>query len=1419
MAADHDTDHDTDTCADIGTETTDHGQREVTVHAPRRRSRHRALLAGALAVGLLAPLTATTPAAADNSAIGYPVYSGSADPVPELPAGFTTHRTMRAQYDADRKSGDGTDFWMDRLLARKGADPAGDWLFTRGRAVFMKEHRPDRLGFGGKVAYWESIDDRSAYTVTLSVNGEDVTLRENTAVRTQTPSYWRSEFTHEATGLEVTQTKFITDANVAVTNLSLTNTGSARQEVTLRATSPYATTAEDGELTGVVPARNNLTTVRPRFSGDGMTPAPGGEAALTRSLALPAGRTVTTKVQLGFTTGEITRSRPEYDTLRAATPAAAFRTHVQTYNRWWAENLPYIDLPDDNIEKTLYYRWWLLRYNFLDADIPGSDYQFPTAMEGVLGYNNAIVLTTGMFVDDLKYLRDPSYSYGSWVSAGEVSKNSKYTDNPGDPENWSNSHTQYLSEAAWRSYQVHGGPEGVVRNLARYAEQDVRGQLEHYDHDGNGLIEYDWGAMTGNDADAVSFHWRPGHLDRTESAYVHSNARAAASAYDLLGERGRADDMRAVADRVRGAVLEHLWDPEDKLLKHRHVATDELVPWKEINNYYPYSVGLMPTPDEDPQYLEALRLWADAGQYPVFPFFTANQADKAEAAEQGHPGSNNFSVINSTVTFRFLSSVLRNYPSEYIDSSHYKKLLSWNAWAHYVDGDNRWPDQNEFWADGSAAPQDIGYRSWIHHTMLGTTNWTVIEDAAGFRPRTDRKIELWPVDVDWPHFAVTDINYRGTDVAVLWDEPGDGERPYGRQVPEGYSVYLDGRRAFTADSLTHLVYDPATREVTFPDGGDATARTTGVRASVPAPLDVEYGPRDRVTDVFAKAGRDLAGPAKDAVNFAAGAAVTVRASHEAEGHAAAGAVDGFTVNEPHWGARGSGNAEDWYEIDFGRRQRVDDVRLYFAADKKTGGYAEPALYTVRYQDRDGRWQDVARPAKSPAHPRANLNQVRFEQVTTERLRVLLRHRDGHTTGLKEIQAYGTGARPPAARNQAPYVEAWRDTTYNRPGEARLTGVVEDDGLPEGRLDSSWRAADGPEGGTVLFADPNASTTVARFTEPGTYTLELTATDGTLRSAKKVVVEAGSRSDGQLNLAPSATPTASYTSGWESVTALNDGREPASSSDTPRWGSWPQKGTQWVQYTWDSPVRVNGSDMYFFRDAQPGAADGVGVPESWVIEYRDGDDGTWREVPSPDGYGTAEDRYNRTTFASVTTTALRARLTGHPGLALGVQEWKVYAEAPESVREVHVPTLRGEIPELPSEVTLVHADGSTTRSPVAWPAVTEEQVAEGGTRVTVTGLADRTTHPVTATVWVRHTNAVQITGIAEEHLTTRAGTPPALPATVTATHNDGSKDSRTTVTWDPVDPDRYAGPGTFQVTGTVAGTTHRATATVTVTAPG
>jgi hypothetical protein len=52
--------------------------------------------------------------------------------------------------------------------------------------------------------------------------------------------------------------------------------------------------------------------------------------------------------------------------------------------------------------------------------------------------------------------------------------------------------------------------------------------------------------------------------------------------------------------------------------------------------------------------------------------------------------------------------------------------------------------------------------------------------------------------------------------------------------------------------------------------------------------------------------------------------------------------------------------------------------------------------------------------------------------------------------------------------------------------------------------TEWKMLTGP--GTVTFSNPNMARTRATFTAPGSYTLELSATDSELASTLRVVVQ-------------------------------------------------------------------------------------------------------------------------------------------------------------------------------------------------------------------------------------------------------------------------------------------------------------------------
>lgn len=76
----------------------------------------------------------------------------------------------------------------------------------------------------------------------------------------------------------------------------------------------------------------------------------------------------------------------------------------------------------------------------------------------------------------------------------------------------------------------------------------------------------------------------------------------------------------------------------------------------------------------------------------------------------------------------------------------------------------------------------------------------------------------------------------------------------------------------------------------------------------------------------------------------------------------------------------------------------------------------------------------------------------------------------------------------------------------------------------------------------------------------------------------------------------------------------------------------------------------------------------------------------------------------------------------------------------------------------------------------------------------------------------------IVSIQPINVSTVAGTAPVLPTKVTAVYSDGSS-RQVDVTWDSIQPTQYAQAGTFEVEGTVAGTTIKAKAVVTVSSGG
>lgn len=134
------------------------------------------------------------------------------------------------------------------------------------------------------------------------------------------------------------------------------------------------------------------------------------------------------------------------------------------------------------------------------------------------------------------------------------------------------------------------------------------------------------------------------------------------------------------------------------------------------------------------------------------------------------------------------------------------------------------------------------------------------------------------------------------------------------------------------------------------------------------------------------------------------------------------------------------------------------------------------------------------------------------------------------------------------------------------------------------------------------------------------------------------------------------PTASHCYQGDSVLAMCDQIEPISSADQSikRLTFWDHKGTsEWVQYTFDKPKKINRSSVYWFDDTGFGQCR---IPKTWRLLYKDGDQ--WLPVQTTMPYGTKQDQFNVIAFQPVTTTALRLELQLQDQYSGGILEWRI-----------------------------------------------------------------------------------------------------------------------------------------------------------------
>ncbi len=155
------------------------------------------------------------------------------------------------------------------------------------------------------------------------------------------------------------------------------------------------------------------------------------------------------------------------------------------------------------------------------------------------------------------------------------------------------------------------------------------------------------------------------------------------------------------------------------------------------------------------------------------------------------------------------------------------------------------------------------------------------------------------------------------------------------------------------------------------------------------------------------------------------------------------------------------------------------------------------------------------------------------------------------------------------------------------------------------------------------------------------------------SAKKVAAAVGDTS----NIATKATATTSFVSGWEKLSALNDGVSSTSSSNKPAagaYGNWNGEGDygkyNWVQYEWKQAYKLLSTEVYWWIDNTVVPATGISKPTDAYLEYWNGV--SWIKAGS---IGLELNKYNKLDLGVMSN---KLRLTMKSGASTGIIEWKV-----------------------------------------------------------------------------------------------------------------------------------------------------------------
>ena len=636
--------------------------------------------------------------------------------------------------------------------------------------------------------------------------------------------------------------------------------------------------------------------------------------------------------------------------------------------QWYEANIPFLDVPDTQIEDVYYYRWrtWKEHLRYTDP----ADGWISTEFLDCCGYAapyQAINAAAGFHIAEGRWVRDQAYTddYIRFWLTGPGQQ--EQTVNPDAPD-WAHEYSFWAATAALQQAEATGDV-AALKALQGALVRQYRGWDNHFDP-ALGLYWQlpVWDAKELSPASYESSNQFAGvHTFRPSiNAYQYGDALAISQVAALNGDSATAQEYASRAAQLKASAHQWLWDPQRQFWydivdennpAHRRLDT------REETGFVPWQFGLA-APGDSPAWRQILDPQGFASPYGP----TTTERRSQWFMYQAYQGCCHWDgpswPYSTAQELTGLANLLDDYPAQSdITAADYDALLRTFALTQYRNGkpyiaEAHDPDQPAWIYDSYDHSEDYNHSSFDD---------LVISGLIGLRPSLGDRLTVKPLTPGtWDHFALENVPYHGHNVTVLYDRDGSHYH-----AGAGFAVYVDGARVLHQPTVT-AVSVPVGRTIPHPASDLVNDAANPLRTGYPQPIASYTWPYDNPWN----------------------------------------ALDGKVwfnevPEDTRWTNYSSPNAQDYYGVDFGVPTDVSDVRFYGYDD---GGGVRPAAgYTLQYWT-GATWADVPGQVHTPAQPAGNgLNRITFPAVTTSKIRLLFTNPAGAYVGVTELQSWSPSA--------------------------------------------------------------------------------------------------------------------------------------------------------------------------------------------------------------------------------------------------------------------------------------------------------------------------------------------------------------------------------------------------------------------------